>query len=288
MRSSKWHKAIAAAGAVLVAAGCSTGGDGAGSDAEQGGGVDQAAAAEQAPTEPLGPAGEAGESGAAPGEQDPAAQDPAAGPNLDDVPDPVAEVNGTEISKDEFASLVESQYQQMSMQAQMSGQPVDEKQIRDQAIEGLVGTTLLEQEAGNRGLEVTDDEVDAELTEFAKTNQVSTDEFVAKMGEQGMDRQGVMEQIESQLLIEKLVTEEYGEFSATEEELRAAYDQVAQQQQSMGGAQGGAPGGGAQQVPPFEQVRDQVAEQLKSEKQANDMQTLFEELRGDADVKVHI
>ncbi|MBB0970447.1 hypothetical protein G6016_16090, partial [Dietzia aerolata] len=50
MRSSKWHKAIAAAGAVLVAAGCSTGGDGAGSDAEQGGGVDQAAAAEQAPT----------------------------------------------------------------------------------------------------------------------------------------------------------------------------------------------------------------------------------------------
>lgn len=263
MLKRKWQLVAVAAGSVLIAAGCTMPGDD-GEDTAQA----QPAAAEQST-----------EDGSA--SQD--AQDPAAGPNTDDIPDPVAEVNGTEISKDEFVSVFEGQYQQMSMQAQTSGQPVDEEQLKQQSIEGLVGTALLEQEAEKRGIKASDKEIDDSLAEFAETNQVSTDEFVAKMGEQGMDREAVMDQIEKQLRVEKLVTDEYGEFTPSDQEVQAAYDQVAQQQSMMGGAQGGG-----QQLPPLEQVRPEVEEQLKSEKQAKDMQTLSEELREGADVTVHL
>src|SRR5699024_9190011 len=46
-------------------------------------------------------------------------------PDLDDVPDVVAEVNGEEVSKDEFAEVYEQQFQQQAMQAQMSGEGGD-------------------------------------------------------------------------------------------------------------------------------------------------------------------
>ena len=53
--------------------------------------------------------------------QDPAASGEAASatePDLSDVPDVVAEVNGEEITKDDFSGPYESQFQQQAMQSQ--------------------------------------------------------------------------------------------------------------------------------------------------------------------------
>ena len=257
MLKNKWRLVAVAAGAVLIAAGCSAPGDGDGT-AEG----DPTAAAEQADTQ-------------ADADQD------GAGPNIDDIPDPVAEVNGTEISKDEFVTVFQGQYQQMTMQAQMTGQPVDENQLKSQTLEGLVGSELLRQEAVERGLEVSDAEVDTALAGFAEANQASEDEFFAAMGEQGLDRDAVMEQIEKQLLVDKLIVDEYGEFSATDQEIEAAYEQLVQQQAMSGGQAGGG-------LPPLEQVRGEVEQQLVAEQQAQAMQTLSEELREDADVTEHL
>lgn len=280
MLKRKWRLAVVATGSILIAAGCSMPGDDGGDAAKS----ETAPAAEQAPAdEGAGAGDDAGAEGSAGGDGTDAQSK---GPNLDDIPDPVAEVNGSKVTKDEFVSVFEGQFQQMSMQAQSSGQPVDEEKLKEQSIEGLVGAELLEQEAEKRGLKASDKEIDASLAEFAKTNQVSTDEFVAKMGEQGMDRAAVMDQIEKQLIVEKLIDDEYGEFTPSDKEVQAAYDQVSQQQSMMGGAQGGQTGG--QQLPPLEQVRPQVEEQVKSEKQAQNMQSLSEKLRKDADVTVHL
>lgn len=273
MLSRTLRTAVVAAGAVLIAAGCSTGGDD--GDTAQ---AEPQAAAEQ--TEQ----GDGADAGAEQGQ----------GPDTSDIPDPVAEVNGTEISKDEFLSVFENQYQQMSMQAQMTGQPVDEEQLKKMSSEGLVGTELLTQEADKRGIEVSDDEVQAELAVFAERNQVSTDEFITGMGEQGLDREDVLDQIDKQLRVEKLLAEEYGEFTATDTEVEQAYKQVADQQAMMGGgAGGGAPGGagggaGAQQLPPLEEVRGEVEEQVSTEKEAKAMEELSQKLRDGADVKIHI
>lgn len=264
MLKKSWRAAVVATGAVLIAAACGVAGD----DDEAGQNGDQAAAEQAESAEVLGD--DAGQT--------------ADGPDLSDIPDPVAEVNGTEISRDEFVSVFENQYQQMSMQAQMSGQPVDEEQLKELAADGLVGTELLLQEAESRDLEASDDEIQAELARFAETNQVSEDEFIAAMGEQGMDRDEVIEQIERQLIVEKLLIDEYGEFTATDAEIEAAYQEVADQQAAMGGM-GGQAGG---ELPPLEDVRDEVEEQIIAENQAEAMETLSQELRADADVTVFL
>ena len=257
MLKNKWRLVAVAAASVLIVAGCSAPGDGEG--APEG---EPTAATEQADAQ-------------ADADQD------GAGPNTDDIPDPVAEVNGTEITKDEFVTVLQGQYQQMTMQAQMTGQPVDENQLKSQTLEGLVGSELLRQEAVERGLEVSDAEVDTALAGFAEANQASEDEFFAAMGEQGLDRDAVMEQIEKQLLVDKLIVDEYGEFSATDQEIEAAYEQLVQQQAMSGGQAGGG-------LPPLEQVRGEVEQQLVAEQQAQAMQTLSEELREDADVTEHL
>ena len=263
MRTKTWRAAVAAAGAVLVVAGC-----GAGGDDDEGGAAATPAAAQQ--SEQAGAAGESGE------------QSPD-GPDTSDIPDPVAEVNGTEISRDEFLSVFENQYQQMSMQAQMTGQPVDEDQLKQLTADGLIGTELLTQEAEKRGIDVTSDEVQAELAVFAERNQVSTDEFIEAMGGQGLDREAVLAQIDKQLRVQKLMAAEYGEFEATDAQVEAAYEQVRQQQaMSGGGAAGGA------ELPPLEQVRGEVEEQVRAEQEAVAMEELSQKLRKDADVTVHI
>ena len=281
MSRRNWKSATVAVGAVLLVAGCGAGGGGDDDNAPAAG---QQAAAEQA-----GPGSDSDPSAGGPegseGAEKPGAE--AEGPDLSDIPDPVAVVNGTEISRDEFVSVFEGQYQQMSMQAQMTGQPVDEEQLKKIASDGLVGTVLLEQEAVKRGLEVSDAEIDAELKKFAETNKVSPDEFVAAMGEQGLDRQGVLDQIAKQLRVDKLMVDEYGEPQITDQQVEKAYATIAEQQASAGGQPGaGMPGGG--QVPPLEEVRDQVKEQLRAEAQAGNMETMSTKLREGADVKVHI
>ena len=172
----------------------------------------------------------------------------------------------------------------MAMQSQMSGQEVDEDQLKEQTVESLVGTELLGQEASNRNIQASDVDVEAALVEFAETNQMSTDEFVAAMGEQGLDEDDVMSEIRTQVQIEQLVTDEFGEFEASEAELEEAYAQVQAQQEQMGAAQPEQP----TELPPLDEVRGELEEQLRSQEQMEQMQTLVENLRGDADVTVHL
>ena len=106
----------------------------------------------------------------------------------------VAEVNGKKI-KDEFVPLFETQYQQMQMQAQQSGQPVDEKGLKKQTAENLVSTEVLVQEADKRKIDVTDKDIDKGLKESAKSGQMSEKDFLKAMKDQGMDEKKVRSEL---------------------------------------------------------------------------------------------
>ncbi|MGH3307966.1 MAG: hypothetical protein ACRDOX_09790, partial [Nocardioides sp.] len=56
-------------------------------------------------------------------------------PDLEGIPEVVAEVNGEEVTRDEFVSTYESQFQQASMQAQMGGEQPDEDALKKQVAE---------------------------------------------------------------------------------------------------------------------------------------------------------
>lgn len=260
MLGSKKRLIAAIAGTAFVIAGCGASDDDAPAPDEQ-------AAAESSEQGPAGEGAEAGEPK----------------PDLEGIPDVVAVVNDSDITKDDFTVVYESQFQQMAMQSQMSGQEVDQDQLKSATVDGLVDNELLSQDAEKQGISVSDDEAESALSKLAETNQMSRDDFMAANKEQGLDEKRVMDEVKSQELIKKLLESENGEFTASEDELQQSYDQVVQQQQMSGqGAQG------QQQLPPLEQVRPQLEDQVVNQKLAEAMKKKSEELRKDADIKVNI
>src|SRR5690625_4092520 len=108
-------------------------------------------------------------------------------PDLEGIPDVVAEVNGEEISGEEFETTYVGQFQQAMMQAQMSGQEVDQDQLKAQTAEALIGQKLVIQEAENQGFEASEEDVEETLDEIVEQNGLnSQDDFFAALEEQGI------------------------------------------------------------------------------------------------------
>lgn len=206
----------------------------------------------------------------------------AAEPDLEGIPDVVAEVNGEEVTKDEFVVLYKAQFEQAAMQAQAGGAKPDEDALKKQTADNLVDTELLMQEAGARGFEATDKDVDDELTSFAEQNQMKdAAELIAALEKQGTTEQQARDQLETQVVIQELVADEAGAVEPTEKDLRAIY----QDAQDQAAAQ---PDGQQQKIPPFAKVRSQIVDQAKSDKLAEVAKTLVEDLRKGADIKINL
>lgn len=205
-------------------------------------------------------------------------------PDLEGIPDVVADVNGEEIDREEFVSAYEEQFQQLAMQAQVSGQPLDQDQLKRQIAESLVGTELLIQEADDRGLTASPGQVDGTLQKLAESNGMeSGDQLVGALVEQGMAEDEVMAQLETQVRLDQLLAEEAGDIEPTEDELRELYDQsVAQQEQPA------REGEETPQVPAFEEVAPQLEEQITAQKEGEAMQALVDSLREDAEITIHL
>lgn len=211
--------------------------------------------------------------------------DAAAGPDLSDLPDPVAEVNGEEISRADFAESLESQ----SMQAQMSGQPVDEEQLKSDTLDVMVDSVLLTQAAEEGGHEAGEEDIEALLEELATSNGLgSTEEFIEALGAQGMDEETVREEVGTQVAIEALIAAETDVQEPTEEEIRAYYDEVVEQQEQS--APEGSDDASATDeaevpaLPEFEEVQEQIADQLRAENESVAVDELLQTLREDADI----
>lgn len=197
------------------------------------------------------------------------------------IPDVVAEVNGEEVTKDEFVPIYEAQLEQATTQSQMTGEAPDEDALKKATLDDLVDTELLAQEAEARGIEVTDEDVDAELTSLAEQNGMTTgEELLEAIAQQGMDEETARAQVETQVLIEQLVEDENGPFEPTEKELRAIYDDAKKQQAQ--GEQGG------QQIPPFAEVREQIVEQARAQETGSVAGALVEDLREAAEITVNL
>ncbi len=213
------------------------------------------------------------------GASDGAAEGPQ--PDLDAIPDVVAEVNGEEVTKEEFVPIYEAAFQQAAAQSQMGGEDPDEEALRKETADNLVDTELLLQEAESRGLEVSDEAVEAELTSLAEQNGMKTaDELLEAVEAQGVSADQAREQVQTQAMVEQLVEDENGPVKPTDKELRKLYDQVKKQQ--------AASGGGGQQIPPFAQVRDQLAEQASSQETGKVATALVEDLRKGADITINL
>ncbi|SOC44331.1 SurA N-terminal domain-containing protein [Salinicoccus kekensis] len=201
-------------------------------------------------------------------------------PDLEDVPDVVAEVEGEEITKDEFEQVYTAQFQQAAMMQQMTGEEIDEDALKEQVAEGLVSEKLLAMEADNRDMEASEEDVDQLLSQLTEMNGMeSEDEFISAMEEGGMSEEELRNELANQVKVQQLISEESGDTEPTEEEMQEVYDeQIAAREDA----------GEDSETPEFEDVKPQIEQQLSREKEVQAAQDLADELREEADVTIHI
>lgn len=258
----------AVAAAALTGLAACGGSDSAGDDAAQTQTSDDAAQTSAGPGEP---------GAAAPPE-----------PDVADVPEVVADVNGEEITREEFVDAYESQFQQMAAQSQATGQEVDQDQLKQQTAEGMVGNVLLIQAATEAGIDPSTAEVNATLEELAAGNGVATvEEFLTVLEEQGFTEEEARAAVSGQLKVDQFITQEAGIEEPTEQELRALYDSLATQQ-AGGGAESGAESGGGPGLPAFEEVKPQLTQQLTQQQESEAVDGILERLRADADITINL
>ncbi|RJT79953.1 peptidylprolyl isomerase [Arthrobacter cheniae] len=220
-----------------------------------------------------------------------AASEPAAGasesaaalpePDLADIPEVVAVVNGTEIGRDIFTTTYEGQFQQAASSAQASGQELDQAQLRTTVADNLVSTELLRQEAEKRGIEASPEALTAATDKLLESSQLgSEEELRAAFAEQGLDDAAFDQQLSDQVKLDALIAEEAGDTAPTDQEIQDTYDAAVAQQESSGET--------ATPIPPLEDVRAQIEEQLSGEKLSAAAQTLIAELREGADITVNL
>ncbi|MEY8656628.1 MULTISPECIES: rod-determining factor RdfA [Brachybacterium] len=230
------------------------------------------------------PAASDGGGQAAPGASDGggAAGDPQAQEaDVSDVPEVVATVNGTEITKDDFVQTYQSQYQQMAMQQQAGGQAPDEEQLKTQVAEQLVNNELLRQGAEDAGIKATDKDIDTTLDEIAKQSGLgSGDEVVSALEQQGISAEQVRQDAASQFAITTYIEQEADIAEPSDEELKAQYDAMVEQQSAAGGS--------AEEVPSFEEMKDQLAQQATMQQQNEAATEIAGKLRESGDVTINV
>lgn len=270
----KWISGLTIIGSLLVVSACSNDEGSEDTSAEEENQTEEAASSEEAGS---GSGEEAAEGEAAHGEGE---QVETPEPDLEDVPDVVAEVNGTEIEKAEFEEAYTSQFEQMAMMSQMSGEEVNQDDLKTQVADGLVSQELLTQEAENRELEASEEETTELLDQLAEQSGAeSHEDLYAMFEEQGLDQEEVDRQIDLQVKVDKLIAEEAGEINPSEEELKELYDQQVEQLEQMETEE---------EPPSYEELKPQLEEQLVSQKEGEAAQALVEQLKEDAEIEMHV
>lgn len=186
----------------------------------------------------------------------------------------VAKVNSEKITRKELNTSVS----QIAAGAEAQGMdPKDPEllaQIQTQAVEMLVNTELLMQEAEKRSISVTEEDITTRITTL--TEEVGGEEVLAeRMAQFGIDNKTLRRDVRNELTIQKLLEEVFAEkqVEITDEEVKEFYD-------AAGGTEAG--------LPALEEVAEQIKAQIQSTKEQEQVTTIIEELRGEATVEILI
>lgn len=186
---------------------------------------------------------------------------------------PVARVNGETITREAYNEAFDG------LRANLEAQGVDlsneelQTQMRQQVINSLVENELLRQAAVAGNFSATEADVQGEYDALA-TQLGGADVLMSQMASVGLTDEALRDDIQDQLTIRSYLLANIDESSLTvsEEEITAYYNEVAAL--------------GSEDVPPLKDVRDQIAQQLRLEKEQLAVTALIATLRADAEVEI--
>lgn len=187
----------------------------------------------------------------------------------------VAIVNGTPIT---HTQLTEAEAQFASQQGLSATSTAAQAQFESDALDSLIGQTLLEQAAAQAGITASSTEVDAQL-QASKAQFSSESDFEQALAAQGTTEADLRTQISNNLVINTYLEQKFelSSTTATTAEIQAAYNQVASEQT-----------GSSTPIPPLAQVRDQVEQMVVQQKQQNIVDAYVAQLRAAANVQILI
>ncbi len=187
---------------------------------------------------------------------------------------PAAKVNEEAISKYDLGISVTQLSAGAAAQGADLADPTVQDELETQALDMLINTELLKQEAASRGLAVTEEEVTARL-ETLKTDVGGEEVLNQRLKDFGIKKKTLMRDIRNELTIQKLLDEVF-----KEKEIAVSDAEIADFYEKAGGAQAG--------LPALEEVKAQIEAQLKASKQQGVVTSLIEELRTKAQIEILI
>jgi FKBP-type peptidyl-prolyl cis-trans isomerase (trigger factor) len=185
--------------------------------------------------------------------------------------DPVARVNGEEISQQELTT----QYEQVVLSYQQQGMAINEEnqvQIKRHVLDQLVNTMLISQAAGEAGFTSSEDEVQAQLAQIKE--QYGDEEKLNQVLEMNNLTIASLEKIIKQdLTINKYLVSTIEVPSVSDDEIEERYKQYEQQTENM---------------PKLEEIKAQLEDELKSEKNQEAIAELVNKLKETSQIDILI
>ncbi len=153
--------------------------------------------------------------------------------------------------------------------------PTTAEQIKTQALDVLINTELLRQEATKAGVVVTKEQIDARYAEIVKSLE-GEDKLAARMKELNITKEGLMSDISSEILIQTFLAKavDTSSIKITPEDIKATYDK--------------ANTGPDAKLPPLDQVSSAIEAQLRQSKEQELISAYIQKLRDGAKVDIKV
>ncbi|WP_112181921.1 MULTISPECIES: SurA N-terminal domain-containing protein [Paraliobacillus] len=178
----------------------------------------------------------------------------------------VGTVNGEEINGATYNMI----YSQVKTQLFENGADTEDLElVKEQALQAIISQEVLMQDAVSKGIEVSDEEVDAYIQESIDQFD-SEEQFNEALANLDYTMESYREQARVQLQQEAYIEQEFDDVEISDEDIEAYYEQVASE---------------SDDVPELNQVREQIEAQLANSQLQEKLTERIEQLKEEAEIE---
>ncbi|MUV38437.1 hypothetical protein JNUCC1_02275 [Lentibacillus sp. JNUCC-1] len=182
-----------------------------------------------------------------------------------DPSETVVKINEEEIKGEAYNAI----YAQVKT---LYGANIKEKsQLKELTLDLLTQQELINQEAEELGIEVTEDEVEKELNAY---KEQQPEKFQSTLERFQLSEAALKDQLRDDLIREKYIEDQF-DINVTEDDVKTFYEQQFKENQEG-------------DVPEFEEVRERLKEGLIKQEEQSKVQKRVKELKEQADIEVLI
>lgn len=205
-------------------------------------------------------------------------------------PDVVAEVNGEEISQDEYLSMLRQQAPQESLS---STQVIS---FRHNILNSLIERKLILQQAEEMDIEVevSEEELDENYNNILEQNDITEEELSENLAEQGHSlgdlRDDIRRNLESSKLITETINSAHGDINVSESEVRDLYEQKYPEEdfsENNEDAEEDSDNENQEERPVFADVQTDLEEELLQQKRNEALEGWLEDIKDESEITIN-